>query len=109
LKQPLRKIARTAKIRIQTATNIITLPYNQGKLVGQSIKAYNKVKPILNHVEKCPRCKPIFSLIQNCQTIKDLPNGSFKEANQHILEHKECRDALEQILACPIYKEKHKL
>lgn len=101
-----RKFMRT--IKHNRATELLTLPYNQGKVTGQAIKAYKKVKPILEHVDKCERCKPIFFKIQNCPDIKALPNGSFKEANQHILKHPPCRTALAEIMQCSIYKEKNK-
>lgn len=97
------KKLRELKQRIKISA--VSRVFEQGKLAGQTLKAYRIAAPILKHVDACPRCKEIFKVIHDCPDIKALPEGSFKEANQHIIEHATCYYALKQILDCPIYKE----
>jgi len=80
-----------------------------GKLQGQALIAYRKMKPLMAHVDDdhCPHCTVLFSNIKNCPAILALPDGSFKEANEHIISCPSCSANMRKILQCPIYKEKN--
>lgn len=101
-------LGRDLKTRIKFSP--VGKVFEAGKLQGQAIKAYRKMKPLMEHVDNdhCSYCTPLFEIIKNCPDIKALPNGSFKEANEHIMTHKPCAEALKKIMQCPIYKEKRK-
>lgn len=90
-----------ARIKHSLVGNVV----NKGRLTAQSLKAYRKMKPLMDHVDndKCPYCVPLFQKIKDCQYIKDLPNGSFKEANEHIPICKSCSENLKRIMECPKY------
>lgn len=92
---------RQLKARLQSSK--VAEVFEKGKLQGEAIKAYRKVKPILKHAETCPQCQTVFKRIHDCPKILALPDGSFKEANEHILLHLPCREALKEILECPNY------
>lgn len=95
------KRARELKQRIKLS--VVGQVFEKGRQTGEVVKAFRQAKPILDHVDGCSRCKQIFAVIQSCSYIMGLPNGSMKEANNHILEHEPCRFALKQILECPVY------
>lgn len=96
------KRSRELKLRLQHS--IVGQVAAKGVQSGQALKAYRKAKPILEHAEHCPRCQDVFNRIKYCPSILELPNGSFKEANTHIMEHLPCRMALKEILECPLYE-----
>jgi hypothetical protein len=108
-KSQLKNLGAEVKIRIQLAKEKVADTWRQGQLTAAGIRLYKQLKPLEKHidVDKCEYCTPLFLEIKNCPGILALPEGSFKEANAHILEHKPCRENLEKILNCPDFVRKH--
>ena len=103
-KSRLKNLGHDLKTRIQFSP--LATIFNKGKLTGQTLKAYKKMRPLMDHVDNdnCKYCIPLFQQIKTCKYIKDLPESSFEEANRHIMTHKPCAENLKKIMECPNYK-----
>lgn len=109
-KSQLKHLGRSVKVRVTLAAQPVKNVWKAGKLAGEGLRLYRKLKPIEEHIEKdhCPNCSSYFDKIKNCPVILSLPEGSHKEATAHILTgFDKCTTYFMKILECPEYRTKY--
>lgn len=109
-KSQLKMLGKELKLRVKMAKKRVVDDFKRGQIYGTGLKYFQKLKPMEKHIDagNCPLCNHNFAILKNDPDILALPENSLEEASIIIWQKPHLRQALKDIIDCPMYKEERK-